>query len=334
MFSIQRVAGRCLLLLAAGVLLGGAGPQPQKADTKPVAVQKQVDAAPRKPPPKPVQAEDPPTPAGYYDHCDRGDDKRKSDLCAQWKAADAARDASKSTFWFGAGQLVIGIVGTFAVVLSLLATRDAVKESAKANKGAEKALENSARATAAAEKALTHVEAAFVFMEGYEHEAVWDDDRDLVGYRVYARWKNSGSTPAKKVRSYVTMHRGAELPDDFAFPDGPDPETPRLERRRNIIFIGPQMTAKEAELYVGRTEDTIGHDVMFGFIYGWIEYDDVFTAKRRRTEFCHRFEIVEVPDGTSGRMTSGQLVFIPYGPFNGVDEDCFSKPTTQGAPVA
>lgn len=231
-------------------------------------------------------------------------------------------------------QLLIGIVGTTLVVLSLRATRDAVEESVKANTGAEKALDSSARATAAAEKALTHVEAAFVFMEGYDQEAVWDDDRDLVGYRIYARWKNSGSTPAKKVRSYVTIHRGATLPDDFAFSDGPDPETPRLERPRNIIFVGPQMIAKEAAVHVGRTKDTTDYNVMSGFIYGWIEYDDVFTTKRRRTEFCHRFEIVEVPDGQSGRMTSGRLEFIPYGPFNGVDDDCFRSPTTQGAPSA
>lgn len=53
------------------------------------------------------------------DGCQRGLDSRSSDLCAQWKAADAARDAADYSLW----SLLIGIAGTFLLLATFGETR-------------------------------------------------------------------------------------------------------------------------------------------------------------------------------------------------------------------
>ena len=51
--------------------------------------------------------------------CERGKDNRDSDLCAQWKAADAARDAAR----FALAGLLVGIVGTIMLVWTFVEQR-------------------------------------------------------------------------------------------------------------------------------------------------------------------------------------------------------------------
>lgn len=69
--------------------------------------------------------------------CESGNDDRESDLCAQWKAADAARDAADWTRW-GA---IIGIIGTVGLLWTLFYTArgtraaiDAVNTQVEANR--------------------------------------------------------------------------------------------------------------------------------------------------------------------------------------------------------
>lgn len=53
------------------------------------------------------------------DGCPSGAEVRASDLCAQWKAADAARDAANYAFF----SLIAGIIGTSLLVWTLWETR-------------------------------------------------------------------------------------------------------------------------------------------------------------------------------------------------------------------
>jgi hypothetical protein len=60
--------------------------------------------------------------------CDQGKDERNSDLCAQWKAADAARDAANYAFW----SLFGTIVGTVLLIWTLSETRLSSRREARA----------------------------------------------------------------------------------------------------------------------------------------------------------------------------------------------------------
>ena len=75
----------------------------------------------------------------YQNPCRQGWDNRNSDLCAQWKAADAAADAAYWAKW----QLWIGIAGVGGLLVSLHLTRLALNKAADANGVAEKSLAQS-----------------------------------------------------------------------------------------------------------------------------------------------------------------------------------------------
>ncbi len=62
--------------------------------------------------------------------CEIGEDNRNSDLCAQWKAADAADKSaywSGSTFWLGVFGAVIGTFTLIAAVAAAFYAKSAVK---------------------------------------------------------------------------------------------------------------------------------------------------------------------------------------------------------------
>src|SRR4051812_24450460 len=54
-------------------------------------------------------------------------DKRTSDLCAQWKAADAARSAANAAWYLGFAGALIGACTLFVAVKAALYARDAAK---------------------------------------------------------------------------------------------------------------------------------------------------------------------------------------------------------------
>ncbi len=162
--------------------------------------------------PLPVQAVKPVEPPKLERPCNRGDDKRDSDLCAQWKAADAARDAADSTRW----GVLLGIVGTIGLFWTLFYTRAAVKVAQAATKDADSALEIAERnATAAADLVKVSQASAQKQLRAYVDfdDVVWvrDEARDeepneygdkaklCVG--VSLGIKNFGHTPAFAVAS-------------------------------------------------------------------------------------------------------------------------------------
>jgi hypothetical protein len=60
--------------------------------------------------------------------CQNGSDKRDSDLCAQWKAADAARDAANYALW----TLLLSGVGTGLLIWTLWETRQTAMREQRA----------------------------------------------------------------------------------------------------------------------------------------------------------------------------------------------------------
>ena len=74
----------------------------------------------------------------YERECREGNDNRRSDLCAQWKAADAAKSASDAAWFFGSigsvlGLLTLGAAGAAAVFafMGARAARDTVNAFAE-----------------------------------------------------------------------------------------------------------------------------------------------------------------------------------------------------------
>lgn len=98
---------RLIILALIGLASLGASPQkpdheqPRDNSAQDIANSLQRIAATLKDAQKPSQHDEP---------CTQGSDDRASDLCAQWKAADAAKSSAKATWVFGAIGSAIGLL--------------------------------------------------------------------------------------------------------------------------------------------------------------------------------------------------------------------------------
>ena len=199
---------RSIIFAVAGLILIGAGGKPApRADTKqaqaaqPVA-SKADNADPIIPKTDKTESKD--------QGCKQGQDDRQSDLCAQWKAADAATDAARSsdtqTFIGWIGLLLGGITMGAAIAAALYARRAAVATEStvaiaqEAAKGADSALNIANRNADAAVRLADQTEQngkrqlrAYLSIKSFTLEDTeWDDDKFVLNMEI----TNNGVTPA------------------------------------------------------------------------------------------------------------------------------------------
>ena len=129
-------------------------------------------------------------------------------------------------------------------------------------------------------------------------------------YGLTAILKNGGQTPATNVTVNISCHqlRNDDLPA-FDFPD-------------SSLFghglIGPQGEMDTPIIRVSAAElEPIAADSQW-YLWGWVEYDDIFTGtSRHRTEFCFQIDRVRLP--VTNELWIG---FKPYSRFNAADDTC------------
>lgn len=131
--------------------------------------------------------------------CPKNQDNRNSDLCAQWKAADAAKDGAYWGWWqvlLGSGGVVIGL---FTLAAAATAAIYAKKAAIETEKGADAALGAVAQTMAANEiaEASAHRQLrAYIGVDNVDHTTT-----TLGDIRCYLiNIKNYGATPAIDVR--------------------------------------------------------------------------------------------------------------------------------------
>jgi len=122
-------------------------------------------------------------PQGYQAPCERGQDQRNSDLCAQWKAADSANDAAyyaKLQIWAAA----FGMLGLLVTIyLTLKAVRTAQQSVAVAQDTARRQLR------------------AYIIASAFRVENLKVGAVPRVTFRI----RNAGQTPAYEVRAVFQL---------------------------------------------------------------------------------------------------------------------------------
>jgi hypothetical protein len=210
---------RAMLVLLAGILLMGAVGSP-KQSAKPEQSQelreatlalKEIAAAVKN-----AQSLD-----ETKHPCDLKMPDRKSELCAQWKAADAANEATKWAargFWVGLGGF-IGLILTLhytrkAVLAAEIATKDASQALAVAERNAEAAAKLAQTSQLTAENELR----AYIGTLG---AAIFDLSSQ--NPRVIIDIKNFGQTPARIVKTdfYVVHESNGNPKKKIQFNDSP-----------------------------------------------------------------------------------------------------------------
>jgi len=162
--------------------------------------------------------------------------------------------------------------------------------------------------------------AALIVPTQFLSTAIVRNDR-IIAYRITALLENTGTTVARRFTgtANIIMWKGP-LPEDFKYPD-------RVAAVPPSAFVGPRAKIPFPVDIAIQDLLEIMNKRMRGFIYGWVEYDDVFTSSaRRRTEFCAEIEILGNPSIMPNKGSPAPLGFAGYGKYNGSDEDCFYKP--------
>lgn len=162
---------------------------------------------------------------------------------------------------------------------------------------------------------------AFVYLEPLKvRPMATGDDEVTVEWMVHISFKNSGTTPA--TRLIVDVRRAvlstAELHSFSFVPD---------YSRSQKLFLGPQASA---EIYgptfgVRNIEDTFGQNKTHILVWGWAEYEDVFSTARHRTEFCFELTGEYVADLDRPSASHHVPYFVMHPRHNGADDECMHQ---------
>lgn len=254
---------RCIVL-AVGIALACANHADAKGDDKEPDTQQAItDSLDKIAATYDKQTKRSESPDKQAEPCKPGDDRRYSDLCAQWKAADAAAD---SAWWAWAGGLIgIGsLAGVFIALTLAFHSNWIARDSAKRQLRAYLAVDECSIST-------------------------FPDDGCII---MQLRLKNCGQTPAQKVRV---------MAESFAAPFPLEQDRPFLPVEVDGgVSIGPGMDISCAKSL--RTPDVYAAianaitRVGSFYIQGVCEYVDAFGITRK-TYFRYAFAGVSGTDG-------------------------------------
>ena len=270
--------------------------------------------------------------ASYTAYCEQARDNRHSDLCAQWKAADAARDSAdwtQRTFYLGIGGLILGLGTLGAAIAAAWFARAAAHETKRsADFAGQMAVEAASATAAAVEASKAGLEANRIARNAHARADMKE--------RWEARARRSREDAAAKiteqqlraylsVRNAMAMGINPERLPTFGIEIKNQGQTPAYDVRirsatmwttegpesARIHFTEPSkmgtMSGGDDRTYRSRTAENawppgLYEAVMSGkaaLVYcGLITYRDVF-RKLRRTTFMGYFEVHDIVNGSA-----------------------------------
>lgn len=182
--------------------------------------------------------------------CKKPKGQGESDLCAQWRAANAAED---SAFWTKLG-FWIATIGSTLLLWQIILTRKAVKDTSeateamrKANSLSEAAIEQARAASLLADRPWIAYE-TFTVIHAQNAYLGHPPRREAEVFAIKLMFKNTGTTPAISVRlstqskmvtkgePFPTFQSQIHLADDLlVFP------SMKIESCRDVVLIGGEL---------------------------------------------------------------------------------------------
>jgi hypothetical protein len=166
-----------------------------------------------------------------------------------------------------------------------------------------------------AKKTLTATQRAFVFIEDISTETPpFASPTRKPKCKIIVTLKNSGLTPTKHMICNINYASLDKTELITTFPDG-----------QEMIYgiIGPKASFRDLSVDVpiydlmppALSEERV-------YIWGWVDYNDIFSKHRHRTEFCYE----AVPKGSD-------VGFRLCDKYNGADDECYRKPSPYTPPT-
>lgn len=223
------------------------------------------------------------------DYCGPAQYQSKTDLCAQWKAADAAADAA---WWAAVGAWVSGLSGILVLGALFLAFQS--------NRIARDTAKRQLRAY------VSHKE----YVMKHHRQA----DGAFVSHDITAIWLNGGETPALNTHCVINfVFQITPLAGDFSFPEPANVETfgsLALGPGQQCNVLSPTISHQQ---FLGLSEES--HRL---FVWSRADYVDAFGVARRSEVACE-VKIVALDDAF-------RIVFNSIGKHNGMDDTCMYPP--------
>lgn len=215
--------------------------------------------------------------------CAPGDNQRKSDLCAQWKAADAATD---SAWWAAVG----GFASAMSTLLVLIALYLAFRSNWIARDTAKRELR------------------AYVFPVGIGFEWQMSLKDGAQAAKLTVAIKNAGSTPTRKFQIVVRYSKTCSEVDQF----------PEIQPIGQYSLLSPGEIVNSPEILIAELEATacFKHHTPI-YIYGGLFYEDIFGSSHE-TRFCFKIRFQRFGESDLPNHVAWQY----FGLHNCSDEEC------------
>lgn len=209
--------------------------------------------------------------------CNEGEDKRGSDLCAQWKAADAARESADwadRTFWLGLVGTIIGALTLGSAAAAAYCAKSAAHYTKSGVDAANKAILETRRIGEAQVRAYL----------GFKITHCQVEAGKLVSFDIEV--KNYGQSTASNVATAVQcVIRKSDWRWDDEPVEGPDGAIPSvLIHAGGSLSLGATIDSKIDHTIVKSIRD--GNSSVFGSAL--CLYEDVF-GQKWETQICFEF---------------------------------------------
>lgn len=193
--------------------------------------------------------------------CGEGNyNKRSSDLCAQWKAADAARSAADATWW----SVVLSLLATIGLALTVIFTIKAT---------------NAATDSANAAIATLHSGRAWMGLAGWQEGPIAGnlDGKVLTKGQIFNTiFKNFGSSPALKCR----IQRHFEIVDFGAVVTSITIPTKSGPSNSTVVATGQMINSYPIYLDDEQAADFIARKTKVVCVFE-VVYQDIFEAEKQ-----------------------------------------------------
>lgn len=280
---------RCIIVGIAGLILIGSSkaPQPPAKAEQQQSQAKSDNAAPDTKA-MPAKASKQVQTAKNSQPCGNGRYRSDGDLCAQWKAADAARDAANWAWW----QLGLSALGVLGLGLTLWFNFRALKLAEGASEETKDALVIAERNADAAIKMVEQAEiTALQQLRAYVFPTSLNFFSFAAGHAIAAQmtFANNGNTPARNVVAWFAIKVGPidALDDFFVRPDDSlDNFIGVLIPRQSCVRNKTTPEEVRPELF-----KSFGGRTQTAYLFGEVTYLDTFKKDR-----ISRFRVCYDPD--------------------------------------
>ena len=188
-------------------------------------------------------------------------------------------------------------------------------------------LKDTASAVRFAQQDMIHSHRAFCFIPEYQAIPRLISNNEVGSWSFMPMVRNSGDTPTRHAVAecwFQIVDASIGLPDNFDFPNKPQGKFSKFLIGPNAMngIDGPEISVED----LTDATDAIGKTKVY--MWGWIEYNDVFeNTERHRTEFCveikpvaNIFQVEQIKD------EGIPFYFLNHSQHNGADSDCMKKP--------